>query len=67
MCQSGFGLAKSIGDGTQRTSGGVGFDGNEDISSRVRKEKAGVVGVDAGGTVGFGVWKRKCSSPGDFI
>ena len=55
MCQSGFGQAKSIGDGTQRTSGGVGFDGNEDISSRVRKEKAGVVGVDAGGTVGFGV------------
>lgn len=54
-------LAKSTGDGTQS------FDGNEDISSRVRKEKAEVVGTNAGGIVDFGVGKRKCSSSADFI
>lgn len=55
-------LAKSIRDGNQCTGGGVDLDGSEHSSSRVRKEKAKVVGIDAGGIVHLAVGKIKCSS-----
>lgn len=46
---------------------GLAFDGNADISSRVRKEEAEVAGLEAGGTVGFGVGEWKCSSLADYL
>lgn len=46
---------------------GLVLDGSEDMSSRVAKGKAEVVGMDAGGIVGFGVGRGKCSSLADSI
>lgn len=61
-------LAKSMENGTQCTSGGLGLQLKvKACHPELGKEKAETVGIDASVTVTFGVGKTKCSSLADPI